>query len=299
MHEGLDMPRTSPRAGHSWGGILAIEYALKYPQHPVPGGLEHDVEHPGLATVRARDVLMPRMDPAALKEISRWSREPNYVTRYEELLLPYYSAARPAHARVAVAEPGAAGIVQTNKAVYVPMQGPAKWAPAAILLEWDHLPTWKIGSAHPGDRRGHDTMDPTFMQMMSRKFPRGDYLYLPNGSHMAMYDDQQAYFAACSAGCARSTRALRAHRAGVRQAQGQGTHAARWRRVAGPARPPAEEIELDEHRGADHVGLQRIRQSACRGERAAGREDVVDETTRAGGGASACTCNASSPYSSA
>ena len=31
--------------------------------------------------------------------------------------------------------------------------------------------------------------------MMSEQLPRGDYLYLPNGSHMAMYDDQQAYFA--------------------------------------------------------------------------------------------------------
>ena len=50
------------------------------------------------------------------------------------------------------------------------------------------MPTLVIGAEH-------DTMDPKFMQMMSRKFPRGDYLYLPNGSHMAMYDDQQAYFA--------------------------------------------------------------------------------------------------------
>ena len=40
----------------------------------------------------------------------------------------------------------------------------------------------------------HDTMDPGFMEMMAGKFPRGTYLFCPNGSHMAMYDDQVTYF---------------------------------------------------------------------------------------------------------
>ncbi len=33
------------------------------------------------------------------------------------------------------------------------------------------------------------------MEAMAHRLPHGQYLYLPNGSHMAMYDDQQAYFA--------------------------------------------------------------------------------------------------------
>ena len=28
---------------------------------------------------------------------------------------------------------------------------------------------------------------------MAGKFPRGRYLFCPNGSHLAMYDDQQIY----------------------------------------------------------------------------------------------------------
>jgi len=32
------------------------------------------------------------------------------------------------------------------------------------------------------------------MEMMSRRLPKGDYLYLPNGSHMDYYDDQDAFF---------------------------------------------------------------------------------------------------------
>jgi proline iminopeptidase len=29
---------------------------------------------------------------------------------------------------------------------------------------------------------------------MSKQLPKGRYLYLPEGSHLAMYDDQQRYF---------------------------------------------------------------------------------------------------------
>ena len=45
--------RTSSCSGQSWGGILAIEYALKYQEH-LQGArrLEHDGEHPGLQRLR-------------------------------------------------------------------------------------------------------------------------------------------------------------------------------------------------------------------------------------------------------
>jgi proline iminopeptidase len=33
------------------------------------------------------------------------------------------------------------------------------------------------------------------MEMMAGRLPRGQYLFCPDGSHMAMYDDQQVYFA--------------------------------------------------------------------------------------------------------
>jgi proline iminopeptidase len=33
------------------------------------------------------------------------------------------------------------------------------------------------------------------MESMAKQLPKGRYLYCPNGSHMAMYDDQQTYFA--------------------------------------------------------------------------------------------------------
>lgn len=49
------------------------------------------------------------------------------------------------------------------------------------------MPTLVIGAQH-------DTMDPAHMRMMAERLPRGRYLHCPDGSHMAMYDDQQVYF---------------------------------------------------------------------------------------------------------
>ena len=32
------------------------------------------------------------------------------------------------------------------------------------------------------------------MEMMAGRLPHGRYLYCPDGSHLAMYDDQEVYF---------------------------------------------------------------------------------------------------------
>jgi len=50
------------------------------------------------------------------------------------------------------------------------------------------VPTLVIGARY-------DTMDPEHMEMMADQLPNGRYLHCPNGSHLAMYDDQQRYFA--------------------------------------------------------------------------------------------------------
>ncbi|HSC26156.1 MAG TPA: hypothetical protein VLD67_02720 [Vicinamibacterales bacterium] len=36
-------------------------------------------------------------------------------------------------------------------------------------------------------------MDPKHMEWMSQQMPNGHYLYCPNGSHLANFDDQETY----------------------------------------------------------------------------------------------------------
>jgi proline iminopeptidase len=37
----------------------------------------------------------------------------------------------------------------------------------------------------------YDTMDPKAMEEQSKLVQNGSYLYCPNGSHLAMWDDQK------------------------------------------------------------------------------------------------------------
>jgi proline iminopeptidase len=75
------------------------------------------------------------------------------------------------------------------------MQGPSEFGISGRLEKWDVskelssilVPTLVIGAQH-------DTMDPEHMKWMSTQFKNGSYLYCENGSHMAMYDDQETYF---------------------------------------------------------------------------------------------------------
>ena len=39
----------------------------------------------------------------------------------------------------------------------------------------------------------HDTMDPAFLEKMADGMPKGRFLLCPNGSHLALYDDQKTY----------------------------------------------------------------------------------------------------------
>jgi proline iminopeptidase len=82
-----------------------------------------------------------------------------------------------------------------NKKIYIALQGPSEMGMSGRLETWDRtadlakitVPTLVIGAKH-------DTMDPAFMENMSKQVKHGRFLMCPNGSHLAMYDDQQTYF---------------------------------------------------------------------------------------------------------
>ena len=182
--------------GHSWGGILAIEYALKYQQHLKGLVISNMMSSIPAYNAYAEKVLMPQMDPEVLAEIKRLEAARRFDDpRYMELLLPHYEAHVLRMPAAQWPDPVIRAFDKTNKKVYVPMQGPSELGASGILADWDRtdelstitVPTLVIGARH-------DTMDPAYMQRMSELLPNGNYLYCPDGSHMAMYDDQQVYF---------------------------------------------------------------------------------------------------------
>ncbi|MDB5949534.1 MAG: proline iminopeptidase [Massilia sp.] len=182
--------------GHSWGGILAIEYALKYPQHLKGVIISNMMASIPAYNAYAQKVLMPAMDQKVLAEIQQLEAGGKYDDpRYMELLMPYHYAHHVLRmAPDAWPEPVMRSFKKVNTKVYIPMQGPSELGASGALLDWDRvadLPRINVPTLVIGAR--YDTMDPAHMKMMAEKVKHGRYLYCPNGSHMAMYDDQKTY----------------------------------------------------------------------------------------------------------
>lgn len=182
--------------GQSWGGILAIEYALQYGQNLKGLIVSNMVSSIPKYNEYAHHVLMPQMDQKALAEIQQLEKSGRTDSpRYMELLIPHHYEQHLLRMPAAQwPDPVQRGFKHLNPEVYVPMQGPSELGASGKLVNWDRsndlksikVPTLVIGAKY-------DTMDPAHMQWMSTQFPRGRYLYCPNGSHMAMYDDQKTY----------------------------------------------------------------------------------------------------------
>ena len=183
--------------GHSWGGILALEYALSYQRHIKGLIVSNMMASIPAYNAYAERVLMPAMDQAALAEIKRLEAAGDTQNpRYMELLMPHHYEH---HVLRMKADEWPDPVLRTfkhlNAAVYVPLQGPSELGASGKLAQWDRMarlgeiavPTLTIGARH-------DTMDPAYMQAMARALNRGRYLDCPEGSHMAMYDDQARYF---------------------------------------------------------------------------------------------------------
>jgi proline iminopeptidase len=184
--------------GHSWGGLLAAEYALKYGRNLKGLVISNMMMSIPAYNKYADTVLMPAMDQKALAEIKRLEAEGKYEDpRYMELLLPNHYVKHVLRMPYEQwPEPVTRSIGHMNPKIYVPMQGPSELgAHNAKLEHWDRvadLPKIAVPTLVIAGR--HDTMDPAHMKMVSQKVQHGRLLMCENGSHMSMYDDQKTYF---------------------------------------------------------------------------------------------------------
>jgi proline iminopeptidase len=184
--------------GHSFGGVLAIEYALKYQQHLKGLVISNMVASTSIYNEYMKSVILPGMDPAVRAEIEQYEASGNFDDpRYPELLGNYYYTEH--FLRLPAAqwpEPVNRSLRHANAAVYRPLLGPSDLLATGALAHWDRtadleriaVPTLVIGARY-------DTMSPEQMQSMAGAVQHGRYLFCPAGSHMALYDDQEVYFA--------------------------------------------------------------------------------------------------------
>lgn len=182
--------------GHSWGGLLALEYALAHGDRLKGLVISNMMASIPAYNAYARDVLMPEIDPAALAEIQALETAGRYgEPRYEELLVEHHYVKHVLRMPPDQwPDPVQRAFAHINKDIYVRMQGPSELGLKGTLETWDRmadltritLPTLVIGARY-------DTMDPAHMQALAERLPRGRYLFCPKGSHLAMYDDPAPY----------------------------------------------------------------------------------------------------------
>jgi len=180
--------------GNSWGGILGMEYALKYQDNMKSLIVANMVASAPEYGKYADEVLAPQMDPKVLAEVRAIEAKKDFTNpRYMELLLPnFYSKHL---CRLAEwPDPVNRSFKHQNLEIYTMMQGPSEFGIGGTLATWDikarlkeiKIPTLMIGAKH-------DTMDPKAMEEQSKMVQKGRYLYCPDGSHLAMWDDQQVF----------------------------------------------------------------------------------------------------------
>lgn len=180
--------------GNSWGGILGMEYALKYQKNMKALLVANMVASAPEYGKYADEVLAKQMDPKVLAEIRALEAKKDFANpRYMELLIPNFY-----HEHLCRLKEWPDGFNRTmkhaNGEIYTMMQGPSEFGISGRLANWDiknrlkeiAVPTLMIGAKH-------DTMDPKAMEEQSKLVQKGRYLFCPNGSHLSMWDDQQVF----------------------------------------------------------------------------------------------------------
>ena len=180
--------------GNSWGGILAMEYALKYQKNLKSLLVANMVASAPEYAKYAEEVLAKQMKPEVLAEVKELEAKKDFANpRYMELLMPNFYKE---HLCRLNDFPDAfnRSMKHANGEIYTMMQGPSEFGISGRLANWDiknrlkeiTVPTLMVGAKH-------DTMDPKAMEEQSKMVKKGQFLYCPNGSHLSMWDDQKVF----------------------------------------------------------------------------------------------------------
>lgn len=182
--------------GQSWGGILALQYSLKYQQH-LKGLIISNMMPNFPAYGRYNETLRKQLRPSLLDSLVAYEKankysDPTYVSLVNNEFYTKHICRLP---YAQWPEPALRSFSNVNGQIYVQMQGPSEFVPGGNLKDWNveprlleiSVPTLSIGAKH-------DTMDPESMKNLAAKVKKGRFHFCPEGSHLCFWDDQAHYF---------------------------------------------------------------------------------------------------------
>lgn len=182
--------------GNSWGGILGMEYALKYQQNLkglIVSNMTADFAKYGAYNAKLRT----QMRKSLVDSLENFEKKNDYLNPvYQKLVFDEYYCRHILRKPAAEwPEPVLRSFKHINQPVYEILQGPSEFVPGGRLVGWEcwsrlknlSVPTLMIGSHY-------DTMNPEEMEQMSKLVQHGTYLYCPTGGHLSMWDAQEEYY---------------------------------------------------------------------------------------------------------
>lgn len=178
--------------GHSWGGWLAIDYALTYPAALKTLILEDtaaDLPHLMSELHRLRAALGPEtVEMMVAHEADGTYDHPEYMAVVT--LLNYRHVCRLAEWPA----PIMASLNDWNMGPYMAMQGPNEFLYIGNLKDWDRTgDLHRITCPTLITVGKHDELTPACALRMKQNLPHAELTVFPNSSHMPFYEEPAAY----------------------------------------------------------------------------------------------------------
>lgn len=180
--------------GHSWGGILAMEYALNYQQH-LRGLVISNMTAGTKSYLKHTAAIKLQLPPEKLARLNTLEAKLDYDSpEYEKIMMEdlYPKMICRTHPWPNSVD---RAFAHANQTIYVQMQGKSEFLVTGNLKDWerwDRLHEIKVKALTIGAR--YDEMDPEDMKKMATLMPNASSVICPNGSHLCMWDDQAFYF---------------------------------------------------------------------------------------------------------
>jgi proline iminopeptidase len=182
--------------GHSWGGMLGVDYALKYQQH-LKGLIISNMMMSAPSFNQYNERLVNQLPPAVSAEIKQLQAKKDFANpRYSELVMNVFFPKHVYQKPLAQwPEPVLRSLRSINSVLCDTLIGPHnEFTTLGRLAHWDRtkdLPKLTVPVLSIGAK--YDTMDPAQMAWIATQVKQGTALICPNGSHLSLYDDQQVY----------------------------------------------------------------------------------------------------------
>jgi proline iminopeptidase len=180
--------------GQSWGGMLSIEYALHY-QKNLRGLVISNMTAGIQAYLRRINDIKMKLPASKLSRLDELEAAGDYDNPdYERIMMEdLYPEA------ICRIKPWPESVTRAfrlaNLKIYNHMQGKSEFVVTGTFKDWerwDRLPEITVRTLTLGAQ--YDSMDPADLVKMAELMPNAISAICPNGSHLAMWDDQAIYF---------------------------------------------------------------------------------------------------------